>query len=149
MVPVWTILPNHAFARCQKKTVEIWSFGEENYLILKDILQLRKKLKPYIAQLAQEAADKGTPIMRPMFFEFPQDENCFKLDDQYMFGSDILFAPIYKYGETERTVYLPEGEWIRTSDKSLYCGSKNIVCTAAKNEFIAFVKKGTDVLSVF
>ncbi len=128
---------------------EIWSFGEENYRIIKEILLLREKLKPYISLLADEAAQKGWPIMRPMFFEFPQDEICYELDDQYMFGSDILFAPIYKYGETERTVYLPEGEWIQTSNKSLYCGSQNIICTAAKNEFIAFVKKDASVLNVF
>ncbi len=128
---------------------EIWSFGEENYPVLKEILLLRERLKPYIAQLAQVAADKGTPIMRPMFFEFPNDECCYELDDQYMFGSDILFAPIYKYGETARMVYLPEGEWIRTSDKSLYRGNQNIVCTAAKNEFIAFVKKNAAVLNAF
>ncbi len=128
---------------------EIWSFGEENYPILKEILLLREKLKPYIAQLAEDATQSGAPIMRPMFFEFPQDETCYKLDDQYMFGPDILFAPIYKYGETERTVYLPEGEWIRTSDKSLYRGSQYVVCTASKTEFIAFVKKDSEVLSVF
>ena len=125
------------------------SFGEEKYPIIKEILLLREKLKPYVAQLAAEATEKGSPIMRPMFFEFPNDKICYELDDQYMFGSDILFAPIYKYGETARTVYLPEGEWIRTNDKSLYRGGRNVLCTAAKNEFIAFVKKGAAVLNVF
>ena len=87
--------------------------------------------------------------MRPMFFEFPEDEHCYELDDQYMFGSDILFAPIYQYGQTERTVYLPEDQWVRTSDKSVHSGKNIVSCTASKNEFIAFVKKGADVLNVF
>jgi alpha-D-xyloside xylohydrolase len=128
---------------------EIWSFGEENYEILQNILRLRERLKPYIGRLSREAAQKGSPIMRPMFFEFPDDPYCCGLDDQYMFGPDILFAPIYKYGETSRRVYLPEGEWIRTSDKSVHSGKTTITCTAQKNEFVAFVKKGADVLEVF
>ena len=90
---------------------EIWSFGEENYLILKDILLLRKKLKPYIAQLAQEAADKGTPIMRPMFYDFPQDKTCWEIETQYMFGPDYLVAPVMEANARSRKVYLPEGKW--------------------------------------
>ena len=128
---------------------EIWSFGEENYEIIKDILLQRSRLKPYIAQLADEAAQTGAPIMRPMFFEFPEDEFCYTLDDQYMFGPDILFAPIYKYGETERTVYLPEGQWVRTGDRSVHNGNQTVRCTAAKNEFIAFVRKDAAVLDAF
>ena len=91
----------------------------------------------------------GTPIMRPMFFEFPDDEKCYATDDQYMYGPDILFAPIHKYGETSRPVYLPKGEWIRTSDMLEHSGEKYIECRAAKNEFIAFVRKSADVLNVF
>ncbi len=87
--------------------------------------------------------------MRPMFFDFPQDETCYALSDQYMFGPDILFAPIVEAGVTEREVYLPEGNWIRTTDKSLVKGGRTIICRAAKNEFIAFVREGAQVASVF
>lgn len=128
---------------------ELWSFGEGNYPVLKEILLLRERLKPYIAGLAEEAARNGTPIMRPMFLEFPEDETCYTLDDQYMFGPDILFAPIYTCGQTERSVYLPAGQWVRTSDKSLHQGNQTISCTAPKDEFIAFVKKDAPVLAVF
>lgn len=128
---------------------EIWSFGEENYHILSELLRLRERMKPYIMQLSQETAQKGSPIMRPMFFQFPDDEYCYELDDQYMFGPDILFAPIYRYGQTERTVYLPEGEWVRTSDRSVHSGKATVSCAAPKNEFIAFVKKSAEVLDIF
>lgn len=128
---------------------EIWSFGEENYQVLKEILRLRERLKPYIMGLSREASQKGSPIMRPMFFEYPDDAYCYELDDQYLFGSDILFAPIYQYGQTSRTVYLPEGVWVRTNDKTEYNGRSTVTCSASKKEFIAFVRKGADVLQVF
>lgn len=128
---------------------EIWSFGERNYPILKELIELRERLKPYILKCAENASETGAPIMRPMFFDFYNDGQCYKVSDQYMFGSDILFAPIYKQGETEREVYLPEGEWVRTTDKKEYSGNRTIVCTAELSEFIAFVKKGAEVMSVF
>ncbi len=128
---------------------EIWSFGERNYRIIKSIIELRERLKPYILNAMNEAAEKGTPVMRPMFFDFYSDPVCYELDDQYMFGSDILFAPILDQGQTVRSVYLPEGEWVRTSDKSVHNGGGHIDCTAEIDEFIAFVRKGAEVLGCF
>ena len=66
-----------------------------------------------------------------------------------MFGSDILFAPITERGETEKRVYLPDGEWIRTTDKTPYTGGQFVDCRAEIDQFIAFVKKGADVINVF
>ena len=87
--------------------------------------------------------------MRPMFFDFPKDECCFTLDDQYMFGPDILFAPILEQGQTEREVYLPKEKWIRTTDKTTIEGGKTIKCRAEIGEFIAFVREGAEVLKAF
>lgn len=127
---------------------EIWSFGERNYLILKSLIELRQRLRPYIMDNMQAASEKGVPLMRPMFFEFPEDEECYKLDDQYMFGGDIIFAPILNQGQTERSVYLPEGRWIRVGDMKAY-GKGYISCHAEIDEFIAFVRDGTEVLKSF
>ena len=66
-----------------------------------------------------------------------------------MFGRDILFAPIFKQGQTERKVYLPAGKWIRTSDKAEFTGNQTIVCYAKTDEFIAFVKEGSEVIEAF
>ena len=87
--------------------------------------------------------------MRPMFIDFPEDEICYKLWDQYMFGSDILFAPIVSQGQTEREVYLPEGKWIFTRNKSIYEGTKTYSVKAEPSEFIAFVRGGAKVIDVF
>lgn len=124
---------------------EIWSFGERNFEILKNILKIRENLRPYIGEQMKTASEKGWPVMRPMFFAYPEDEICWTLNDQYMFGDDILFAPIMEQGSTSRTVYLPEGEWILAKDGREYTGGTHEI-HAEIDEFIAFVRKGAGVL---
>jgi len=127
---------------------EIYSFGEENYHILKKLVLIREKLRPYIQAQMDTASEKGYPVMRPMFFEYPDDEICYTLDSQYMFGDDIIFAPIVRQGQTSKTVYIPDGEWILTNDKKIYTkGTYEI--NAEIDQFIAFVKKGSDVIKCF
>ena len=127
---------------------EIWSFGDNNFEILKKLIFIREKLRPYILTQMDIASEKGYPVMRPMFFEYPDDETCYALDSQYMFGDDIIFAPIVEQGQTKKSVYIPDGEWILTKDKKIYTkGTYEI--TAEIDEFIAFVKKGSDVIKCF
>ncbi len=128
---------------------EIWSFGEENYPILKELILLRSRLKPYILKNMKIAAETGAPMMRPMFFDYYDDEQCYTVSNQYMFGPDILFAPIYKQGQTERRVYLPKGRWVRTTDKSVCEGGRFIDCRAEIDEFIAFVREGAEIINAF
>jgi alpha-D-xyloside xylohydrolase len=98
---------------------EVWSFGEPAYKIISQLLFLRQRLKPYILQLMQTASQRGLPPMRPMFVEFPADETCWDLQEQYMFGPDLLVAPILDEGQRRRRVYLPAGvEWLDAWDGS-------------------------------
>ena len=60
----------------------------------------------------REAHEKGTPVMRPMFYEFPDDERCWEVEDQYMYGAKYLVAPVLEPGMTVRKVYLPPGKWV-------------------------------------
>ena len=128
---------------------EIWSFGERNFEILKDLILLRERLRPYIKKHMDKASEKGCPVMRPMFFDYPDDEVCYTLGGQYMFGDDIIFAPVTGQGETRKDVYLPEGEWILTKDRSEYKGNKWYNIEVKLDEFAAFVKKGSEVLEAF
>ena len=86
--------------------------------------------------------------MRPMFFDFPKDEICYTLGEQYMFGDDILFAPVVQEGQTEKTVYLPSDHWILTMDRKEYHKGFHQI-TVPVHEFAAFVKKDAKVLSAF
>ncbi|MBR2134581.1 MAG: hypothetical protein IJ851_07740 [Eubacterium sp.] len=127
---------------------EIWSFGERNFEILKDLIMLRERLRPYIEKQMKTASEKGYPVMRPMFFEYPDDEKCYELGEQYMFGDDILFAPIVNRGQTKKSVYLPKGEWIFARDKKKYSeGTYEI--DAEIDEFIVFVRSGAEVINAF
>ena len=126
---------------------ELWSFGEENFEILKELVLFREKLRPYIGEQMKIASEKGYPVMRPMFFEHPEDEICYTLGDQYFFGEDIIFAPILNQGQTEREVYLPEGEWVLLKDKKTYTKGMHTIGAELK-EFIAFVRKGAKGLEV-
>lgn len=128
---------------------EIWSFGEKNYNIIKKILGYREKLKDYTCQYMDINSQTGAPIMRPMFFDFPDDEICYTLEDQYMYGADLLFAPIYRQGETERAVYLPEGDWVNVLTHEAFSGGQSIICHAQLDEFIAFARAGSDVINCF
>lgn len=128
---------------------EIWSFGEKNLPILAELIHLRNRLIPYIEAQMEVASKEGIPVMRPMFLEYPEDAICYETGDQYFFGEDILFAPITRQGQTKRRVYLPKGSWVLTKDKAVYEGEQWVEIAASIEEFIAFVREGAQVLSVF
>ena len=128
---------------------ELWSFGEDVFEILKGLVMLRERLRPYVEKHMKIAAEYGVPVMRPMFYDYPDDEICYTLGEQYMFGDDILFAPITHQGQTEKNVYLPKGQWIRTTDKTEHTGGRTVKCRAEINEFIAFVRKDSGTEQIF
>ena len=78
----------------------------------------------------KEASENGSPAMRTMFYEFPNDEKCWNLRDQYMFGSDYLVAPILAPQTFSREVYLPEGKWEDINDGKTYNGGQTVTVDA-------------------
>ena len=90
---------------------EIWCYGPEAQKIMEAQIKLRESIKPYVSELMKETSKNGSPLMRTMFYEFPEDEKCWELKDQYMFGNKYLVAPVLNPGQTEREVYLPAGKW--------------------------------------
>jgi alpha-D-xyloside xylohydrolase len=109
---------------------EMWSYGDENFEIMKKYYDLRQELRPYIKKLFDEASQNGSPLMRAMFYEFPEDEKCWTIKDQYMFGDKYLVAPILHLNEFEREVYLPKGEWKLTSDGTVFTGGQSVTVKA-------------------
>jgi alpha-D-xyloside xylohydrolase len=96
---------------------EVWSYGEEVFEICKKYLNVREEMRDYTRQLHARAHEQGDPIMRPMFYEFPDDKKCWELEDQYMYGSEKLVAPVLEPGVSAREVYLPTGKWTDVNGK--------------------------------
>ena len=120
---------------------EVWSFGEEAYTICKQYLQLREQLKPYITQLMQAAHEKGTPVMRPLFYDFPKDDVAWEIENQYMFGPDVLVAPILYEGVRERMVYLPKGStWTNLWTKEKFLGGQTLQVQAPLEQIPVFIR---------
>jgi alpha-D-xyloside xylohydrolase len=88
---------------------EIWSFGDEQYEIIRRLLFLRERLRPYVMDQMRVAHETGLPPMRPLFLDFPGDPVSWEVEDQFLFGGDVLVAPVYTEGARERRVYLPSG----------------------------------------
>ncbi len=107
---------------------ELWSYGEEAFQIMRDQLNLRLSLKPYITGLMEEASRTGAPLLRTMFYEFPEDDRCWELEDQYMFGDRYLVAPVLEAGMKRRQVYLPAGCWRDLADRKEYVGGQVLNC---------------------
>jgi alpha-D-xyloside xylohydrolase len=87
-----------------------WLFDEEAVEVLRFFTQLKHRLMPYLYAKAVEASKKGTPVLRAMVLEFPNDPACGTLDTQFMLGDSLLVAPIFT-SEGTVSYYLPEGKW--------------------------------------
>lgn len=120
---------------------EVWSYGEECFEIMKKYLVLRERLRPYIKEQMRTAHEKGTPVMRPLFYDFPEDQASWNIEDQYMFGPDILVAPVMEEDRYERDVYLPAGaEWTNAWTGEKFAGGQTIKVDAPLDKIPLFLK---------
>ena len=127
--------------------VEPWLFGEEAEQNVTAAIKLKYTLLPYLYTYAREAHDTGLPIMRPMFLEYPADMETFATDAQFMFGKELLVAPVVKKGARNKNVYLPEGTWIAYHNgqkgQTEYPGEQWVTVDAPLNTIPMFVRKGS------
>jgi alpha-glucosidase len=121
---------------------EPWSFGPEREAINKRTIELRYELLPYIYNVMQQAGETGVPAMRPLFLEYPSDEAVASMDDEFLFGSDLLVAPILREGEAGRAVYLPKGDWYDYWTGKFFAGGTNIHVPIRMDSFPIFVRGG-------
>ena len=120
---------------------EVWSYGEEAYPILVKYLRRREELRPYVRNLMREAHETGIPLLRGMYYEFPNDPACDLLQDQYMFGSRYLVAPVMEAGARSRSVYLPAGaDWQNVETGEIFHGKQRIEAAAPLDVIPVFEK---------
>jgi alpha-D-xyloside xylohydrolase len=126
---------------------EIWSYSEEVYRICEKYIRLREKLRPYIEGLMKAAHEKGSPVIRPLFYDFPEDRGAWDIEDQYLFGPDFLVAPVLYEGQRERELYLPVlkdgGEfWTDVWTGKQYGGGGRITIAAPLEQIPVFSRRG-------
>lgn len=119
---------------------EVWSYGDEAYPILVKYMQLRESMRPYVRRLMNEAHTDGLPLMRAMFYEFPEDPECTVIRDQYMFGDTYLVAPVLEAGARSRKVYLPAGVWKNTDTGEMISGPVTVDAAAPLETMPVFMK---------
>ncbi|PMD29682.1 glycoside hydrolase family 31 protein [Hyaloscypha variabilis F] len=121
---------------------EVWSYGEDVYEICKKYMGIREDMRDYTRQLMRDAHEKGSPVMRPLFYDFPGDERCWDVEEQYMFGGKYLVCPVFKSGQRKIEVYLPSGaEWGSWDGGSSYQGGQVIEVECPLDTMPVFVRK--------
>jgi len=122
---------------------EPWRFGQPYEDAIRDVIQLRYRLMPYLYTAFAQNAFYGTPIVRPIFMAEPENPNIRDIDDSFMVGDNMLVAPILKPGSLRRTVYLPDGDWYELNTNQRYHGGNVVSVEAPLERIPIFVKSGT------
>ena len=125
---------------------EVWSFGDEAYEIIAKYMFLRERLIPYIMKQMELATVDGTPVMRPLLYDFSQDQQVYEIGDEYLFGPDLLVAPVVEKGVAARQVYLPEGaDWTDAYTGRKYDGGQWILAEAKLHMIPVYYRDGADL----
>lgn len=124
---------------------EPWAHGQPWEPINRRAIELRYELLPYLYTALREASRTGVPAMRPLFLDFPQDEATWRLDDEFLFGSDLLVAPVVREGQRRREVYLPAGSWHDFWTGAKLAGGQRVKVAAPLDRLPLFVRAGAFV----
>ena len=128
---------------------EVWSYGPELEDIMTKHIAARNAMRPYIAEAMEKAHENGSPVMRPLFYNVPEDSEAWNVEDEYFFGDDLLVAPVTDAGERHRSVYLPAGRtWIDIHDLRQYEGGKRFDIEAPIDEIPLFAVKGSSIIDM-
>jgi alpha-glucosidase len=130
-----------------KETIhqEPWVFGEPYESVCRKMIKLRQCLLPYLYTLFEECHRTGAPILRPLLFEYPEDETTYNADDEFLLGSALLVAPITRPGTEHRHVYLPQGTWFHYWTGERFDGPVHILAHAPLGELALYVRANTAV----
>ena len=121
---------------------EVWSFGEEFLDIFRRYMLTREQLRPYLRELMSKAHTHGDPIMRPLFYNYPDDPHTWGELDAYMLGDELLVAPVVNEGVTFREVYLPAGNrWQEVSTGKWFDGGQTVQAAAALDTIPLFLRE--------
>lgn len=134
------ILTSHS--RCHgAPPKEPWEYGENFNNYFRKVVEMKYKLMPYVYAQAKQSCENGLPVLRALFVEFPDDPGAWEIENEYMFGSDILVAPMMEANTKSRNVYLPAGKWIDYQSGKVYDKGWNNI-EAGEIEAVILVRNG-------
>jgi alpha-glucosidase len=119
-----------------------WSYGEKAEAICRDYIGWRYRLMPYTYTLAFDAHRHGLPLMRPLILNYSDDPRACEIADVYLWGDDLLVAPVTRDGARHWPVYLPKGTWYDFWTHEMYKGPKSISVEAPLDRLPLFVRQG-------
>ncbi|MBV9927819.1 MAG: glycoside hydrolase family 31 protein [Acidobacteria bacterium] len=123
---------------------EPYSFGEEFTKVNRATVELRYRLLPYLYSLFYEHTQTGAPVMRPLWFEYPDDQRTYTLEDEYLVGRDLLVAPVVRESTTKRGVYFPAGDnWVDWWTGKVYEGGRDAEVEAPLDRLPLFARAGS------
>jgi alpha-D-xyloside xylohydrolase len=134
----WGVLTSHTRAHGAPPR-EPWEYDEALTEDFRRALGLKYSLMPYIYAQAKDSSAHGFPMLRTLFFEYPNDSGSWNIDDEYMFGSNLLVAPLFEAVDG-REVYLPPGAWIDYQSGKVYQGAQWHVIKAGEIPVVLLVK---------
>jgi len=120
---------------------EPWDYGEDFEDYFRKVIEMKYRLMPYVYAQSKRAAEKGLPMVRALFIEYPDDPGAWNVDNAYLFGEDILVAPLFEEGQKERDVYLPGVAWVDYQTGETYSRGWHRIA-AGEIEAIILVRSG-------
>ena len=129
---------------------EVWSYGDEAYEIFKKYILIREKIRPIVREAMQQAHEKGSPVMRPLFYNYPQDAMAWEVYDEYCLGDDVLVAPILYEGQRSREVYFPRGnDWLCINTGKVYQSGTACNVDAPLDTMPVFINTSSTYVGIF
>ncbi len=126
-----------------------WSFGPEVARLVGEAVRLRYRLMPYLYTAFVEASRTGAPVQRPLVFDHQDDPVVRDLDDEYLFGPDLLVAPVVAAGVTARQVYLPAGTWVDWYDDATVLTGPGFLTAATPMDRLPLYARGGAVIPMW
>lgn len=121
---------------------EPWEYSERFVELFRKTVEMKYRLMPYVYAQAVHCSRNGLPMMRALFCEYPEDGMSWRIDDEYLFGNDLLAAPLFSSGSSSRNVYLPPGSWIDYQSGRTYRGGTSYTVEAGEIPAVIMVKDG-------
>jgi alpha-glucosidase len=124
---------------------EPWSYGLRHEEVNRRAIELRYQLLPHLYNLMEDASRTGAPVFRPLLYDYPEDPATWERDDLFLWGRDVLVAPVLREGVTDREVYLPKGDWFDFWTGTRVAGGRGFRVPVTLDRIPIFVREGAFV----